>query len=230
MITLNCLILEITRRCNMSCDHCLRGDAQAMDIDPKVIDKVLDQVESVGSIVFTGGEPTLNIPAIRYFTRAIKKRKLSLGYFYVVTNGKKESLPFVKALIDLYNICDNYDEEDFFGGLAVSKDQYHEAINPLKIYKVLKFYHPKENSGPIDSEQLLGEGRAAENYLTDKAPETLYKFNLEGDEDLYIEDLYVAANGNIVSNCNMSFNRIDKESFGNVLTESLENIIKNNKV
>jgi len=27
------LMIEVTRRCNMCCDHCLRGDAQDLDLD-----------------------------------------------------------------------------------------------------------------------------------------------------------------------------------------------------
>ena len=26
------LVIEVTRRCNMRCEHCLRGDAQNLDI------------------------------------------------------------------------------------------------------------------------------------------------------------------------------------------------------
>ena len=79
------LILEVTRRCNMSCAHCLRGDAQALNMPREIIDKVLDSVESIGSVLFTGGEPSLNLEAIRYFfTKAEELGKLPYS-FYIVT-------------------------------------------------------------------------------------------------------------------------------------------------
>jgi len=55
------LIIEITRKCNFTCDHCLRGEAQNKDIDHKVIDALLDNnIEYISNITFTGGEPSLN--------------------------------------------------------------------------------------------------------------------------------------------------------------------------
>ena len=32
-VIFNTVIIEVTRRCNMSCPHCLRGDAQNVDMD-----------------------------------------------------------------------------------------------------------------------------------------------------------------------------------------------------
>lgn len=54
------LILEVTRRCNMNCAHCLRGDAQNMDADPALIPKIFDGIDDIDTITFTGGEPALN--------------------------------------------------------------------------------------------------------------------------------------------------------------------------
>lgn len=58
-ITFENLTIELTRRCNMKCGHCLRGEAQEVDIDRKYIDSLLDQTELIGGMFFTGGEPTL---------------------------------------------------------------------------------------------------------------------------------------------------------------------------
>ena len=85
------VVIEITRRCNMCCAHCLRGDAEAVDIQEKYIDAFLDSFANAGyisSLTFTGGEISLNIPAIRYTLNAVKERNISVGSFYMVTNGK----------------------------------------------------------------------------------------------------------------------------------------------
>ena len=42
-------IFEVTRRCNLSCEHCLRGDAQNLDMTKETVDKVLDHIETNGS-------------------------------------------------------------------------------------------------------------------------------------------------------------------------------------
>ena len=36
-IYVNYLAIEVTRRCNMKCNHCLRGDAQNLDISTAVL-------------------------------------------------------------------------------------------------------------------------------------------------------------------------------------------------
>ena len=61
------LILEVTRRCNMCCAHCLRGEAENIDMQKETIDKVLDLVDKIEHVTFSGGEPSLNLPLIQYF-------------------------------------------------------------------------------------------------------------------------------------------------------------------
>lgn len=58
---LNELILEITRKCNAHCDHCLRGNAQNIDMDDSIIDKALEGVDSIINVVFTGGNHHLRL-------------------------------------------------------------------------------------------------------------------------------------------------------------------------
>lgn len=218
------LILEVTRQCNMRCEHCLRGEAQRLNMSRAVIDKVLSQVHQISQVTFTGGEPSLNIPAIEYFTSTIKNLGIGPDSFYVVTNGKDNSKRLVDALIDLYDICEDSEQ---MCGLAMSRDQYH-GDNPIpKIFKALKFFHEDDHAQRID--KPLNEGRAEANGLGEHETE-IYPFeNTDGydDDSLQIsEELYIAANGNVISNCNLSFKRIDAESFGNILTTPLIDIIQ----
>ena len=60
-LQLNEFAIEITRKCNMKCAHCLRGEAQKRNIHKKYITKVLEDISSIGSLTITGGEPTLNM-------------------------------------------------------------------------------------------------------------------------------------------------------------------------
>ena len=66
-MTVDQLTLEVTRRCNMNCAHCLRGDAQCLDMSKEVVDKVLQDIDYISFLFFTGGEPSLNIPIMDYF-------------------------------------------------------------------------------------------------------------------------------------------------------------------
>lgn len=79
---INNLIIEVTRKCNFSCAHCLRGEAQKREIDFAIIDAILDNdIEYISTVTFTGGEPSLNVPAINYFVDRCKKKALMLEIF-----------------------------------------------------------------------------------------------------------------------------------------------------
>ena len=59
-------VIEVTRRCNMQCRHCLRGDAQNVDISNEIIDRFFDGFADgavIENVVFSGGEITVNNPA-----------------------------------------------------------------------------------------------------------------------------------------------------------------------
>ena len=80
------IVVELTDRCNLSCDHCLSGRHGGRTLlSLEVLRKVLDEARSLGftSLGFTGGDPTLHpqYPEIIRMTA-------QAGYrFGVVTNG-----------------------------------------------------------------------------------------------------------------------------------------------
>lgn len=78
-IVFNQLTVEITRKCNMACAHCLRGDAENVDLTNMDIDGVLDQAEAIGRLIITGGEPLLNLRAMQHLTNGIARRGIRLG-------------------------------------------------------------------------------------------------------------------------------------------------------
>lgn len=130
-VSFDCLCIEITRRCNMACPHCLRGDAQEIDITHEIIDKALENVTSINSITFTGGEPSLNVEAMQYILNKCKNEGIFVSSFYIVTNGKVVSVDFIKTMLDWYAFCIENGGEGELCGLALSRDRFHETI-PVK--------------------------------------------------------------------------------------------------
>ena len=52
----------LTQRCNLACGHCIRGDSVQRDMDPKLALQFMSDLahyEPRGTLVLTGGEPTL---------------------------------------------------------------------------------------------------------------------------------------------------------------------------
>lgn len=101
------LVIEVTRKCNAKCKHCLRGPAQNINIETEYIDKLLDEVNEIGTITFSGGEPSLNIEAIRHTFNEIVKRDIYVGSVFIATNAMKYSLGLVRVMNDWFQYCFN---------------------------------------------------------------------------------------------------------------------------
>jgi hypothetical protein len=219
------LIYEITRRCNATCEHCLRGDAQDLDISEAAIDASLQGVNYISSVCFTGGEPSLAVDKIKYFLKAVKERHISVSSFYVVTNGKKPSLDLCLVLMELYAYCDDNEATSF----CISKDQYHtdnigDTDEADKLYKALSFYNADERDQDIKS--LVDEGRANERGIGERKAGV--EISLEKDEDGTISSIestvYVNALGDVVPGCDLSFESQEEKKIGSVFQNTLEEI------
>lgn len=81
------IMFEVTRRCNLRCAHCFRGDPQNVDISEEIIDKTLDQISSCFGFAITGGEPFLVPDKLEYLVDGIIKRKMRFTSFSLVVNG-----------------------------------------------------------------------------------------------------------------------------------------------
>lgn len=80
--------IEITRKCNFACEHCMRGDAQNITITKEIIDRIFDEIQDVkGFINLTGGEPLIAIDMIEYFVNKLIESKWEPLLFGIVTNG-----------------------------------------------------------------------------------------------------------------------------------------------
>ena len=117
------LVVEVTRRCNMACEHCLRGEPQNKTLKDEDMYNILRQVSYISSVTFTGGEPTLpsGMKVIERFMEICNELAVDVGSFYIVTNAKvwRDKLP---ALINrLYNFCDDNE----ISHIDISGDRYH---------------------------------------------------------------------------------------------------------
>lgn len=206
------LVLEVTRRCNMACAHCLRGDAQDLDMDESIIDAVLDQVSDIDKVTFTGGEPSLNVPLIRYFFRQAKKRGVPVGSFYVATNGKNAAnqRSLAHALLDAYAQV----ESPEYCGVTISVDQYHDAKAQRGIVKGLACYAPDKEHDPKhpDEDWVIPRGRAADNGIGRNYPWRPDGYEVEFNANagtLRVDTIYVSANGRLYYHCDEDYATID---------------------
>lgn len=197
------LLIEVTRKCNMACNHCLRGEQENKDVSYMDIGLLLDQLTYIGQVTFTGGEPSLNVSAIEFFLTEVKRRDIRIGFFYIATNGKKISVDFVMVCLKLYSYCDEKD----MCTVHVSNDIYHqnEGSYNTELLDGLSFFRRKyEEEGKYLNGYLINEGNALLNGIGTRNLRNTLK-DIKTREDFQNTEIYLNCNGEIVVGCDWSY-------------------------
>jgi len=187
----------------MSCTHCMRGDAQNLDITHQDIRNVLKHVKYIGHFCITGGEPSLNIKAIRYILKQVISLKIEVYEFYIVTNGTKSSISkkFIDICSRLYDYQQKKDMRGNFRLLEMSDDKFHDSSFHQQVIAKFKEYPFTGLRGQADYIFLFKEGRClngSENYIR-----PLYL-----TDDNYLKgNVYLNAEGMILGNGDLSYQR-----------------------
>jgi hypothetical protein len=212
------VVIEVTRRCNMVCNHCLRGKAQMKDIPSEFVDSLLDQLSYISQITFTGGEPTLAVDRIRYIFEGIKKRGITLGCFYVKTNAKKIPMEFVILCLEIYAYCEDKEE----CRVIASQDEFHECtknFQDLGIISALSFFEVEEKCYYTGRKgQFINEGLYKENY-GDGREIKVSEMSVEYEDNEYRiteHELYMNCEGKILTDCDLSYKSQNEKAFCHV--------------
>lgn len=247
-LEVNNLILEVTRRCNMKCVHCLRGDAEDLDMPETIVDRTLGDITGIDKIVFSGGEPFLNLHIIRYTLEQVKKRHIPVRGVYLATNAKEVKDEYLQMMDDwvfyiagcLYKVDEmlgsdaympmtNEEFSDYlnYSAVSVSRDIYHENIPTENYLKWrLKSYYSAIKEHGNEEYFLVNEGRAYENGIGERHFDIPFEIEKDDNGYMFVDSLYVSANGNIVANCDLSYDSIDEKPVGNISEESLRAILE----
>lgn len=204
------LIIEVTRRCNMCCRHCLRGESQNLDMSRETIKEIISKLDGFDSVIFTGGEPTLNLDAIRYFFEEAERQNKLPAMFWLATNGKANQLELAEILLQWYPKMDDKD----CCGVAVSEDPFHETSDE-NIMKGLIFYdNSKTHTAEESFDWVINEGNAKQNGVgrRDRYLDPSIYIESADKNHIDVESLYVSANGNIIGDCDYSYLEIDKNA------------------
>lgn len=227
-ICLDYLVVEGTRKCNMKCPHCLRGNSQRVDMDTRVADIITRQLSSIYCITFTGGEPSLNTKIIREFQYVFMFNDCSVNRFWVTTNARFYKEDFADALTDLYSICDERDE----CCLTISGDQYHfcQSRKAVDKYSELEFFSD-ERMRMLRDDAIINEGYAKKNQFGVRKlipNRRITEYN-QCDDTLLISDMiYINALGDVLLDCDMSYQTQKKHTLGNIFKEPIKDILIRN--
>lgn len=231
-VLLNFSLIEVTRKCNLKCRHCLRGEAENITITKEMIDNYFDNIDGILKLNFTGGEPFLAIDEIEYTIDKIIKDKIRVASLAVITNGTILD----KRVADIFNKYNKYlhenmsylfeDEKNTRVKLLISNSEFHEN-KPEKAFKFYRTLLDEDisvdyrivESGVMDG--LVNSGRAI------NIPETEYrKTNVPTGQHriFYIKDSmtsdikrYKDATGNNIIAEDMVYPCIQLNANGNVV-------------
>ena len=159
-VKLHQLSMETTRRCNLACAHCYKGDADAIDSDPEIPGVLFNYFQDVDFICLQGAEPFMNTEGLRQINTALKENKVSFGSFSFVTNGTILDEEFLDILEDIHDKSDK--NKNIYGvdgwrywtgvSFSVSNDGWHEdALKAIGLtrkdvennYLIMKEKHPR---------------------------------------------------------------------------------------
>lgn len=221
------LMFEITRKCNMNCEHCMRGEQQDITMSSEVIKNVLDVTSEIDNLTLTGGEPSLAPNVIRCIVYHLKSRGIKLGSFFCATNAALYSEEFVNQLNELYKYSQNKEK----CALSISIDQFHKNTDEKAIreYRSLPYYSREKEIGYIPDGDILDEGRADKNEIGNfniPIEEFIYNYGVTGF-NIYVGDrIYINALGYVFLNADLSYESQQEGSIGNVFNLPLETILK----
>lgn len=206
-VYIDSLVIEVTRRCNMTCEHCLRGDQQSMDMDIEYVNELFKKTSYISTITFTGGEPSMAYSTIDQILESAKIYGVDVGNFYIATNAKSIPDGFLLTLINLYVYCDDNEVSQ----VEWSNDPYHEndetAIEKLKVFS---FTGPKYSQEyPMTERSIIAEGKADDfghRFMKREVFETDTEYNQIMEGNLYLNCL-----GNVIAGCNWSYESQEEE-------------------
>lgn len=232
------LQIELTRRCNQSCAHCCRGESQNIDLSKEIVDDFFEKndISHIGTLLFSGGEPTLNGKMLEYIVNKIIEKEIIVEIFILSINGLSYSEELIRGLNKLqdYIILKSDRKRLCTGLLMVSQDQFHKEADHEVIEKLkhLSYFSPIDKV-EIKPKNILPYGRAYENGLSKQQPDLSELINYQknykikeyaGSNYLVIGYQYISANGNIVNDGCQSYNLMDEYALGNVQNQSIEEI------
>lgn len=208
-----------------------------MTITKEIIDTIFNNVADCEIVGIIGGETTLELNMLNYLVNCIIKSNWNTKILQLTTNGVIKD----QRLIDiLERFCNSTPGRKAY--LRISNDMFHardEYEPAMKFYKNIAEKVSKNifvlYTGSISS--LKYEGRA-KKYI-DEHPEYCTPFSFVAsfpcinrrvkiDDDFIPCSLAIGANGNFGFEDDSSYKRFDDLAFGNILCDSMADLIDRN--
>lgn len=253
---LACSDLEIilTQKCNMLCEHCMRGDSVTkQDITEEVLDALFSKFCYIDNLALGGGEITLVPEVINLLTQKLKEHKVTVHHVNFTSNGTIATNEVLNALYNLREYvvsCDKLprlfeiQEKEVPMYVCFSLDDYHlnqilnKNIQIETIFNNIAKFQLKFGEDAIQFRlecdiDVYNEGRAK------NLPKSVNKINMNKilthpypvinlkNKALLIGNIIcISTQGNVIP-VNMPFDSEKAFSFGNIKDDELPFILSN---
>lgn len=206
------IIIEVTRWCNLECEHCLRGQRQRKRQTYENMRNLISHFDYIDTVTFTGGEPTLAPDVIGQFIDACRIMDRRVANYYIATNAHKISKQFLRVWERLHAWCDDNE----ISGVDISNDQWHDNEQAWKLFDFgemheLPVRHKYDRRYKPDYDTCISEGRA-ENWSKKRPDKEEFRLNYNADMDILSCTegvLYLNCKGNLIHGCDWSFESQD---------------------
>lgn len=168
------MYIQITTKCNMTCEHCcfsctMDGEHMSMSVWKRVLELVRDDAVSIG-----GGEPTLHP---KFKTMMFDLLGNAQEFIWISTNGSNKKASLALAAMASANIIQAQLSYDAFHDSHIVDDEVYMAFKRLKAIRTQR--------------KLIDHGRAHDNK------DSLIRRGWKFVEDCACDDFFIKPNGNI---------------------------------
>lgn len=217
--------IEVTRYCNLRCEHCMRGEMQEKDLTKEILVEFFKQVQTITYLTLTGGEPFSRPEIIKMIVDTANKMDVEIHniYIYIKTNGcytdSKIATLAMYILTELKLI--EQVEEGIIPFIEISQDAFHAGKiegSPLWCIRGVQY------ADFVKEEHMKLEGNAAINGIgTYFTQQELFEIDEEYSEINGV--IHLTVEGDIVAGCNWSYENMKH----NIICEVSDNIAENIK-
>ena len=241
----------VTEKCNLECEHCLRGCRSNKVMSDDVIEATLSNFEYIDNLAICGGEVTLALDVVEKVIEYVINHQILVGEITYTINGTIYSQKFLDLLDYSADFLKYKGKKKDRTSFAISWDDFHlkeirklgleeQFLNNIMEYKKSPYYYGLRG---LDT-KVFREGRAEnlpdaqtlifrpmETYMTYyvKYRNFLGLIRKKFDEvnGLCFMGPVIAVNPDgIVTDCDASIEHQKTiYNYGNVLEESMEDIM-----
>jgi len=89
----------ITQKCNLKCEHCLRGEGSSVDVSDETLNNLFKNIKEIGNLCLGGGEPSLLPERLNKTLEIIKQNNVIVHNINVTSNGLDYNEEFADILL-----------------------------------------------------------------------------------------------------------------------------------